>query len=68
MTFITDEQLKALAREREEPRALGIDLGKLQALTPELCQRLFALNNPNRNIQSVVTKGNYSKDRALQKQ
>ena len=44
-SFITDEQLKEMEMEREDSRALGTEL-RLPPLSPELCRRLFALNNP----------------------
>jgi hypothetical protein len=44
-SFITDEQLKKMELEREDCRALGTEL-HLPPLAPELCRRLFALNNP----------------------
>jgi hypothetical protein len=49
MSSITNEQLKSMEREREDSRALGIDLMKLEPLTPALRRRLFGLNNPNRD-------------------
>ena len=56
MISITNEQLKAMEREREESRALGIVLSKLEPMTSEFQQRLFALNNPGNNARGVVTK------------
>ena len=44
-SFITDEQLKEMELEREDCRALGTEL-RLPPLAPEMCRRLFALNNP----------------------
>jgi hypothetical protein len=44
-SFITDEQLKEMELEREDCRALGTELC-LPPLSPELCRRIFALNNP----------------------
>ena len=44
-SFITDEQLKEMEMEREDSRALGTEL-RLPPLSPEMCHRIFALNNP----------------------
>jgi hypothetical protein len=56
-SFITDEQLKEMEMEREDRRALGTEL-RLPPLSPELCRRIFALNNPtflptNKNMNSI---------------
>ena len=67
MTFITDEQLKAMEREREDSRALGTDLGKLEPMMPALRRRLFALNNPEGTFKVFCPKGK-CKSRFLQKQ
>jgi len=55
MSSITNEQLKSMERVREDYRALGIDLMKLEPLTPALQGRLFALNNPKMDNGAQTT-------------